>query len=236
MPKYIKTGFLRVCTKFEEKVYGKLTAIGPAFMLPKAGEHRSYQVCQCECGSFTIIRLEGLRNGAIKSCGCGQREGVAAANTLHGCSNRKARLLAAEYNTWANMKARCLRSTHPQYDKYGGRGIKVCDRWLEPDGRGFMNFLEDMGPKPSTKHSIDRIDVNGHYEPSNCRWATDKEQANNKTKSQLFYVNGYWKTLSEWCTYLNLPYNTVRSRVKKLGWTVEDALTTPIGKRRNQYT
>ena len=132
------------------------------------------------------------------SCGCLQKEistaRVVKYNTKHG------RHRTPEYNSWQGMKARCYTKTNPKYKDYGARGIKVCDRWLN----SFENFLADMGEKPSPKHSIDRIDVNGDYCPENCRWATIEEQQNNMRKSLRITHNGRTQTITQWCEELNV--------------------------------
>jgi hypothetical protein len=132
--------------------------------------------CQCDCGAVKVVRIDSLRQGHVKSCGCLQRD----MHITHGHSED------TEYNTWHSMKSRCLRKTDPNYHHYGGRGIIICDRWKD----SFENFFADMGFKPTPKHSIDRIDVDGNYEPSNCRWATAKEQANNTRRNKRKKISG----------------------------------------------
>lgn len=127
-----------------------------------------------------------------------------------------------EYRTWINMKSRCYTPTSTGYKDYGGRGIKVCERWLH----SFGAFLEDMGPRPSPEHSIDRIDCDGDYEPSNCRWATRTEQARNFRANRIVEAFGRSMTLAEAAEQSGLPYNTVLYRLKR-GWTLDQALTLP---------
>lgn len=126
--------------------------------------------CVCDCGKETIVRTGSLESGNTKSCGCLMMERILEAVSTHGMAYTK------EYRCWQSIRDRCYNKSFANYKHYGGRGIKVCDRWLE----SFENFYEDMGDKPSKKHSIDRINNDGNYHPDNCRWATDYEQAINK--------------------------------------------------------
>jgi hypothetical protein len=124
------------------------------------------------------------------------------------------------------MKSRCTYKLNNRYKQYAARGIKICDRWLEPNSKGFLNFLEDMGPKPSTKHSIDRIDVNGDYCPENCRWATDIEQANNTRRTIYITALGKTQKLQEWVAETGIPSGTIRRRLK-VGWSPDMAVSKP---------
>ena len=134
--------------------------------------------CQCDCGNFGSVTSSGLKNNKSKSCGCLRKEVTIKRNIKHGLGG------TTEYKTWNSMVNRCLNENTPNYKYYGEKGIKVCERWLEENGKGFVNFLEDMGLKPGKEYSIDRIDNNLGYSKENCKWSTKKEQANNRKTSR----------------------------------------------------
>jgi hypothetical protein len=162
-------------------------------------------VCLCDCGTTSLAQAGDLKSGRHRSCGCLQ------INTVfkHGAARDGHR--STEYNSWGSMKNRCYRETHNAYPRYGGRGITVCDRWRE----SFENFLSDMGPKPSPKHSIDRIDVNGNYEPSNCRWATRFEQGYNKANTRRLEYDGKIWTTRELAAHLGVELDLFKGRVTR---------------------
>lgn len=151
--------------------FGRLVALYPTGEANNNGAFIWH--CICDCGNYIDVAGVYLRNGNTKSCGCGQ----VYYHQIHGMSN------TPEFAAWRAMIDRCYNKKNKHYKNYGGRGIKVCDRWLE----SFESFFEDMGPRPSSKHSIDRIDVNGNYCPENCRWATIKEQTINKRTNRFLY-------------------------------------------------
>lgn len=131
------------------------------------------------------------------------------------------------YIAWLNIKARCLRETSTYYHDYGGRGITVCARWIN----SFENFLKDMGEIPSNKHTIERKDNNGNYEPDNCYWATRKEQANNRRSNVFIEFNNQKKTIAQWADSVGIQMKTLHKRISD-GWSFESAITTPVRKVR----
>lgn len=209
------------------KRYGRLVVIGNA----GSNKHKARLVlCICNCGVVKQYVLSRLKAGKCKSCGCFKSERQADQNrklfTTHGyaISGKKHSL---EYRVWQGMKYRCYSPSQSQYKNYGGRGIQVCNRW----NYSFINFLADMGPAPSEKHSIDRIDVNGEYSPENCRWATGKEQCRNRRNNRLITVNRETKTLAEWSELSGTRYQTIRRRLEE-GWPPEQAVFVPKYGRR----
>lgn len=199
------------------KVFSRLTAISRA---PNAGEgvgSKAKWNCICDCGNPAIVYASALKGGNTKSCGCVKHEGSVARGKLkrtHGMTN------SSEYHVWGSMLQRCENVNHKSYKDYGGRGINVCDRW-----HSFENFFTDMGSIPPGL-SIERNDVNGNYEPSNCRWATMTEQGLNKRTNTLLTANGETKPLASWCRQYGLNKVTLMDRIER-GWSPERAITTP---------
>lgn len=204
-----------VRSDFTPTTYGHLTTVGPAFFLPvgKKGRKCDFQVCQCACdGSYYVKRVDDMKYGRTTSCGC--------ARNTHGFHND----IASGYKCWESLKNRC---SSPKYENYGGRGIRVCARWLEKD-TGFLNFMSDMGPRPSLNHSVDRIDVNGDYCPENCRWATSSEQASNTRRNKWVEYQGERKTVEDWANSGGMDAGTLYSRIFYSRWPVAKALTEPV--------
>jgi len=182
---------------------------------------RSIWLCKCDCGKEIIITSKVLLNGNTNSCGCYAIERAKEANTKHGLYKHKL------YDVWSGIKSRCYEKKHKYFNYYGGRGISVCEEWRN-DFKVFYDWAVNNGYKDGL--TIDRIDSNGNYEPSNCRWTTWKIQGNNTRKNVFIEYRGEIKTLSEWCEKLDLAYYTIQSRIKKLGWSVEKAFEMPIRK------
>lgn len=193
----------------------------------------SYAVCLCDCGNIVDTKVGALVTGNTISCGCAsvsRAKLLGYKNRTHGHStytNPDGSPIEVKctktYRAWAAMRSRCSNARSKCYRHYGGRGIKVCDRWLN----SFENFLEDMGEQPQGR-SLDRIDNEKGYSKDNCRWATWHEQARNKRSNKLFTINGVTKSMVEWVeAYGNIKYTTVKQRVR-FGWGIEEALNTPI--------
>lgn len=172
-------------------------------------------VVQCFCGRKFITRISGLKNGRVTSCGCRRKDGHMKRITRHNMST------SSEYSSWESMKSRCLYEDNKFYYNYGGRGITVCKEWMD-----FKNFFKDMGLKPSKKYSLERIDVNGNYEPENCRWADKHDQDRNKRNTVKIEYDGKSIVLIDLAKQFNLNQQTLRKRLNK-GMSVEEALTKP---------
>jgi hypothetical protein len=172
----------------------------------------AYWLCRCDCGAERAVNGSSLRKGLSQSCGCLGRELSAQRRLKHGGKG------SPEYRVWAGMKTRCLNPNDKHFKDYGGRGIKVCERWLS-----FEMFRHDMGPRPSAGHSIDRRDSDGDYEPGNCRWATSKEQTRNYSRNRLYAIGDVAKCLVEWCEEYGKRYHLVHARLRR-GWPLERAL------------
>lgn len=180
------------------EVFGRLTVTGEASR-SKAGRKR--WLCRCACGKEVVVSRSNLTTNHTRSCGCLGAECAARRRTTHGMTS------SPEHKTWRSMRKRCSNPNDTCFDDYGGRGIKVCERWA-----AFENFLADMGKKPSSKHSLDRLDNNGNYEPGNCRWATVVQQARNRRSTVLIMHKGEAKTLPDWAEQLGISYNTLKKR------------------------
>lgn len=183
--------------------FGKLTVIGFSHRLPNTRGTHLVWLCRCDCGNTVSIRGMSLKKGHTKSCGCFRREAGFNKQFKHGMTGSR------EWLSWTQAKQRCHTPSHHAYKWYGARGITMCNAWRD----SFESFLQDMGPCPKD-HEIDRIDVNGNYEPSNCKWATCREQARNKRTTIWFTHKGKTLTLKEWAERTGIPYGTLWDRMK----------------------
>lgn len=199
------------------KRYNHLTVIDTF-----AYKHRTFCICRCDCGNLTTVRADALKSGGTKGCGCL----IADAHKKHGRTNHRL------HHVWVGMIQRCCNSKNPAYRLYGGRGIGICEEWRS----NFSSFFDwAMQNGYADDLSIDRIDVDGDYCPSNCRFANAKEQGRNRRSTKMINFNGETKPLTEWCELLGLSEVSVRYRLSH-GWSPEKAFTTPIRKlnKRNQ--
>lgn len=189
--------------------FGRLTAVELVSVDEKWGDHKWRFIC--DCGNEKVAGIKQVRSGHTSSCGCLFSEMMDERNRTHGLSHHK-----ATYRSWKDMRARCTNPHDSDYAGYGGRGISVCARWDD-----FAAFFEDMGARP-TGMTLDRINVHGDYSPSNCRWATDETQANNKRSNRFIEFNGETKTLAQWCRVFSLDHSKVRYRLSR-GWPLAKA-------------
>jgi hypothetical protein len=196
------------------KKFGRLLAISQEVERSASGS--VMWKCACDCGNTSVISGSSLRSGNSKSCGCAKY----GHTVKHGHS--RVGKVSSEYSIWVSMKQRCENPNNKNYASYGGRGITVCDRW-----NSFENFASDMGSRPSTKHSVDRIDNDGPYSPWNCRWATSKTQGANMRNNLIVTLDGETMCLAEAVNKRGQNYYVVYSRMRRCGWTLERALNTP---------
>ena len=177
--------------------------------------------CVCECGIERVIHASNLLNGRSTSC-------PTCAHKIHGHSSYSK--ASPEYRCYYNMLTRCYDSTNHHFDNYGGRGIVVCEHWRE----SFLYFLADMGPRPTPKHSLDRIDNNGNYSPANCRWATTEQQQSNRTDNHYLTHDGVKLTVSAWARKIGIRPISLLMRIRR-GETTERALSN-ANRRHVTYT
>jgi len=193
--------------------FGRITVLHRAENRGK----QTFWLCECSCGSTKEICAYNLTKGLTKSCGCLSAEMIGERSRTHGMTESR------EYQIWLGMKARCHTESNRAYKYYGAKGVSVCDAWFN----SFEQFLADMGVAPEGA-SIDRVDVRGNYEPSNCRWATAEEQANNKSNNRRITWQGKTMTAAQWGRELGLKQHTILRRLRD-GWTVPRALTVKNG-------
>lgn len=198
--------------------YGRLVVLEHSHV--KGYTH--YYLCQCDCGNQTIVAKNALTTGRQVSCGCYRDERIKNFNKLPDNYLQLGKI-------FNGMKSRCYNPNNIRYNRYGGRGIKICDEWLQ-NVNSFREWAIKNGYKPGL--SIDRINNDGDYSSDNCRWVEPKEQLSNYSANVFIEFNGKRQTLSKWSRELNIPMSTLHNRIRVHGWTVERALTEPVRRRR----
>lgn len=202
-------------------IFGRLTVISIHEIkeIKGAKKRKYYYLCQCSCGKEAVVHSDLLKRGYTRSCGClsSEQRKTGDNRRVHGLKN------TPEYICWTTAKQRCFNPKNEKYPDYGKRGIKMCDRWCN----SFEAFYENMGKRPSSEHSIDRIDVNGHYCPENCRWATREQQANNRRTCKNVTLGCVTLTVSQWEREMGFKCGVIKRRLL-LGWEESRALTTPL--------
>lgn len=227
----LKSGRVKSCGCFRKKNTAQLNfkdltgkTFGNWTVLSKSNTCKNKKIrwnCICVCGNKEEVEGHNLTNGASTQCRNCANSSVSEKNKIHGKS--KSRI----YKIYCGMKNRCMNPNNYSYEHYGARNIKVCDEWLGENGfNNFYNWAIENGY--SDNLTIDRKDVNGDYNSENCRWATRKEQQFNKRNSRIFEYKGVKKNASEWAEEFGISYDTLISRVVKLGWSVEKAIETPV--------
>jgi hypothetical protein len=185
--------------------FGRLTVTEE--LSPRIRNGKAYRLflCECDCGERIEALLCNLRTGKSTSCGCLKIERAVEARRTHGLSQ------TPEYSVWADMLVRCHNPNHKHFARYGGRGIKVCDRWRN----SCQAFISDVGTRPSRLHTLDRINNDGDYEPSNVRWATQKQQCRNTSRNVLLTFNGETRCIAEWSEVTGINRVTIADRLRR---------------------
>lgn len=198
-----------------------LKEVGKPFLKVRPnGSNESWVEVSCQCGNRKIIRRAKFLSLATKSCGCMSSK-IADHVTTHGQSR------TTEYKSWLNMKRRCYEVTNNRYHRYGGRGIKVCEEWRN----SFENLIADMGQKPTPKHQLERVDNDGDYCKSNCKWIPNNEQWKNKSTTRSVIYQGLEMPMMELEPICGIAYKTLWNRIMKQGLSIEEAMNKPIKKK-----
>lgn len=208
------------------KRFGRLVVLSYAghVTFPCGNKQPSWD-CVCDCGrvepAVTKSRFKGVEKGVSPACDFCRRQDKSQRATVHGLTK------TPEFHTWRHMKDRCLCDSSKDFSKYGARGITVCERWLT-----FENFYTDMGLRPSRLHGIERLNKEEGYTPSNCVWATKTAQNRNKRNNVLLTAFGETKTIAEWAEQKSIAFSTIHTRITRLKWSHEDAVSTTARRQR----
>lgn len=198
------------------RCFGRWTVLRLA---PRSGRNTRW-ICRCDCGRYRSVQGNTLTSGTSVSCGCLRDEKSGQREYRHGMSR------SGEYDIWNQARNRCFNPKNSRYKHYGARGIRMCEQWR----RDFSAFYRDMGPRPSAKHTIDRINNLGHYEPGNCRWITNKEQQRNRLRTRLFTYQGMSMIAADWAAHFGMTPHVLKNRLMR-GWDMERAISTPIQRK-----
>ena len=200
--------------------FGRLVVVAESAVRNRQG--RILWDCTCACGGKATVRGGDLQQGKTTSCGClvVERARAMGKASVHGMTG------TPTWKSWESMIARCYRATDTSFKNYGAKGITVCDRWLQ----SFANFFEDMGERPANS-TLDRKENNKGYSKENCRWASPRQQANNKGNNVSLFYKGRTLTVATWARKLGLPAATIYTRLRK-GWSVPEALTIQYRRKR----
>lgn len=196
------------------KRFGKIVALGPVERRVFGNYATVMWLCQCDCGNLTQAQVGHLVSGRHQSCGCVRLEKAGANLRTHNHTG------SPEWHTWRGMKQRCENPKHKAFPRYGGRGITVCERWRAD----FLNFLEDMGERPSPAHELDREDNDGNYDSDNCRWVLRPVNNRNRSTTRKLTAFGRTRYVLEWAEDLGIDPRTLRARLDR-GWSPEDAVS-----------
>lgn len=197
--------------EFVGRKFGRLTVISKL----GSNKRRTVWLCICDCGTFASADRNALNTGTKKSCGCWRHEH----GKSRGLQNKKHGMATSStYKSWRAMRTRCLNPRDEHWENYGGRGITICKRWMD----SFENFLSDMGIRPHGR-TLDRININGNYEPENCRWSTPTEQSRNQRRNRVVSFNGETMCISAWGEKLGISHSAVTKRLAK--WPIWRALS-----------
>jgi len=205
--------------------FGKLTVVGKGEYCSRKGRDKPYEVtfvpCLCDCGDAVSVSTANIGRGqSCRKCASIKRSDSRKTHGKRGTDM---------YRIWTHIKTRCFNKNSPRYHQYGGRGITMCERW-----NSFELFALDIGDRPSKKHSLDRINNDGNYEPGNIRWATAKEQNRNRRCSKRISARGETKTVGEWAEVSPVRYVDIQNRLRR-GWSAENAIFTPLKRRFKHF-